>query len=97
MIVCSDLLRGRSSLDDLEQSVEDTFGVISDISLTETVANSRESQPSSDCIRKCQRANAQESTILLDEEDTFDRESGVSVNNESRILKMRDEERENRE
>jgi hypothetical protein len=34
---------------------------------------------------------------LFDEEDTLDRESGVGVNDESRVLKVRDEEGEDRE
>jgi len=47
--------------------------------------------------RKGERGDAQEGVVLLDEEDALDREGSVRVNDEGRVLKVRDEERQNRE
>lgn len=47
--------------------------------------------------REGERGDAQEGIVLLDEEDALDREGSVGVDDEGRVLEVRDQERQNRE
>jgi len=68
--------------------------VVPDVGLPETrIEAKRLSFSYSEWVR---RIDLQESSLLFDEKDALDGESSVCVNNESGILKVRNEERENR-
>lgn len=99
VLVGCDLLRRRAALDDLEQREQDPLGVLADApwpnlqSCARVVTKARTPRKT----REGERGDAQEGIVLLDEEDALDREGSVGVDDEGRVLEVRDQERQNRE
>ena len=93
VVVGCDQLGSSTALDDPEQSVEDALGVGANIGLAEAIV--RASSAAARDRREGEK-NAQERSLLLDEQDALDRDGGVGMDNERRVFKMRGEERKDR-
>jgi hypothetical protein len=93
VVVGCDLLRSLTALDNLEESVEDALSVRANVGLTEPESETKVSE------RKLRRGrhDAQEGSLLLDEENAFNGDGGVGVDDEGGVLEVRSEEGKDRE